>query len=411
MNHRRGPLAVISALALAAGLVGAGCDSDPTNPGAPDPDPGAGPSLVVEASGRQERGMRLLLTLVDTTAAGIETLGEAPVWSVEPAGAVEFLQVNDGGSDTDAGSGAGAGTGEALGAIEARLLRAGPVTITGEVGDLSGQLTLDVAAPPTVVFEMVRDGNRDIYRAALDGGDLVRLTSGKHDNRTPTVAGDRVVFVSYRDGNGELYSVPLAGGEESRLTQTPSNEGDPALSPDGNRLAFTTPVSGVPKLWTAAADASGAARAAPELGFSGSLEVAPSWAPDGKRLVFVSTARGTSDLFLFTPATGAVDLLLGTDAPEVEPAWSPDGEWIAFTSAREGRTGLYRIRVGTDEVEQLTDRAETDARPAWLGDGRLVYVARVDGATRLRWLDPEAPDVVYEIPVGEGTIGRVAGVW
>lgn len=134
---------------------------------------------------------------------------------------------------------------------------------------------------------------------------------------------------------------------------------------------------------------------------------------DGNRDIYRAALDG-ADLVLYTPATGAVELILGTDTPEVEPAWSPDGQWIAFTSARNGRTDIYRVRVtggGIGEVEQLTDRAETDARPAWLADGRIVYVARVGGATRLRWLDPEEPGVVYEIPVGDGEIGKVVGVW
>lgn len=425
MRNRRGPFIATGLLVLLAWLLVAGCDSPPTSPGGSDPDPDPGqddplprPGLVVQATGRVERGLRIHLAMVDTTA-GIDPGDDAPAWSAEPADAVEFVEPDDdgnagAGSGPGAGSGTGAGGGKVVSAIEARLLRAGPVTITGKAGESTGRLTLQVAAPPTIVFDMVRDGNRDIYRAALDGADLVRLTSGRHDNRAPTVAGGRVVFVSYRDGNGELYSVPLAGGEEDRLTQTPDHEGEPALSADGRRLAYTLSVASVPKLWTAAGDATDAARAAPDFGSSGSIDAAPSWAPDGNRLVFVSTARGGADLFLYTPATGAVELVLGTDAPEVEPAWSPDGQWIAFTSARNGRTDIYRVRVtggGIGEVEQLTDRAETDARPAWLADGRIVYVARVGGATRLRWLDPEEPGVVYEIPVGDGEIGRVVGVW
>jgi TolB protein len=217
--------------------------------------------------------------------------------------------------------------------------------------------------------------------------------------------------VSYRDGNGELYSVPLAGGAETRLTRTGPQEADPALSPDGKRLAYTNAATGVPKLWTAAADASGAAHATTGFGFAGSLEASPSWAPDGERLVFVSTTQGTADLFLYTRTSGAITPLLGTDAPEVEPAWSPDGEWIAFTSARAGQTDIFRLRVGTGEVEQLTNRQETDARPAWLADGRMVYIAWVDNVPRLRWLDPVDPAMVHEVPLGGGTVGRVSAVW
>lgn len=355
------------------------CTSDlPSDPN--DLDEG---DLRIEVTGWLERGAVVTLTATDQDARTVQA-----EWSATPGNLVEFLP--DG---------------------RLRLLKPGKVTLTAQAGEEIGRTEIEIKVPPTIVFEMLRDGARDIYRAALDGADLVRLTSGTSDNREPTVAGDRVVFVSYRHGNGELFSVPLAGGNETRLTTTAAHEAEPALSPDGKRLAFTSSATGVPKLWTAAGDAKNGARATTNFGFAGSIEAGPSWSPKGDRLVFVSTTKATSDLYIYTVSSGAITPLLDTDAPEVEPAWSPDGEWIAFASAREGQTDLYRIHIATRKVEQLTDRAETDARPAWLADGRIVYIARVDGVPRLRWLDPNDPSTVHEIPVGDGTIGRVAAVW
>lgn len=345
---------------------------------------GPGGDLQVMVSGRLERSAQVGLS-VATTATGEGTTVE---WSAEPANAVEFLTNG-----------------------QARLLREGRIKLTARLGERTGSTEIEVAVPPTIVFELLRDGARDIYRAALDGGDMVRLTSGTSDNREPTVAGDRVVFVSYRNGNGELYAVPLTGGTETRLTQTSAHEAEPALSRDGKRLAYTSTVTGVPKLWTANSDAKSGVRATSNFGFAGSIEAGPSWSPNGDRLVFVSTTQGSADLFIYTTAIGVITPLVATPAPEVEPAWSKDGAWVAFASARNGQTDLYRVRVATGEVEQLTNRAETDARPAWLADGRIVYIARVDGATQLRWLDPSDPAKVHEIPIGAGTLGRVAAVW
>src|SRR3989441_4332489 len=60
----------------------------------------------------------------------------------------------------------------------------------------------NVAAPPAIVFDWLRNGNRDIYRAALDGTDTLRLTSDPGDDQHPTERAGTVVFTSYRDGNG-----------------------------------------------------------------------------------------------------------------------------------------------------------------------------------------------------------------
>ena len=101
-----------------------------------------------------------------------------------------------------------------------------------------------VGAAPAIVFDWLRDGNRDIYRAALDGTDTVRLTSDPGDDQYPTERAGTVVFTSYRDGNGELYAVPSLGGAEQRLTTTAANETQPALSPDGRHIAYLSDDSG-----------------------------------------------------------------------------------------------------------------------------------------------------------------------
>src|SRR5690349_24727341 len=108
--------------------------------------------------------------------------------------------------------------------------------------------------PPVIVFDWLRNGNRDIYRATLDGTDTVRLTSNPGDDQHPTERAGVVVFTSYRDGNGELYTVPSTGGTERRLTNTAANETQPALSPDGRHIAYLSDESGVPRLWLSAAD-------------------------------------------------------------------------------------------------------------------------------------------------------------
>lgn len=369
------------ALLLAVALLG--CVSGEGGVTEPDPDPDAEPEpLQLEVVGRLERGSTVTLAL------RTQGVNEVVHWSAEPVAAVEFI-----GDD------------------EVRLAEAGKVTFRAQAGERSGELEVEVAVPPTIVFELLRDGNRDIYKMALDGRDLTRLTTHPGDDRAPTAAAGMVVFVSYRSGIAELYSVPLDGGEEKPLPKSSGAKTAPALSQDGKRLAFTNSVSGVPKLWIAAGDGSEAKRAAPDFGFGGAIDVGPSWAPTGDRLVFVSSAAGTADLFIYHVSDARVDTLLIASTAEVEPAWSPDGNWVAFASEREKQTDLYMIHLVTREVRRLTDRAETDAGPAWLADGRLVYRAWVDDVPRLRWLDPMNPDEVHEIPVGSGVVGKVTAVW
>jgi Tol biopolymer transport system component len=357
-----------------AALVGAAllaaCGDGPTPPPPP-------PALVIEVEGRRERGAELVLA---ATVSGVAVPAAQVTWSFTPAAAVDVLEPG-----------------------RVRLLAAGALEIRGRRGENDGMLAVTVELPPTVVFDMLVNGNRDLYRIALDGGGLQRLTTEPADDSAPTVAGGNVVFVSYRDGNAELYSMPLAGGTATRLTTTQQAETSPALSRDGQRLAFTFEPSGVGKIFTATSTNQNRAQAAPGFGFAGSPETAPTWAPAGDRLAFVGTANGTADIFEVIPG-GVPTLVVGGPHAYVNPAWSPDGSRIAFASNRDGDAAVYVVTRPGGVVTRLSDRPGTEAEPAWTADGRLVYVefltGSADGRTsRLVWIDPASPSVVHPIEV------------
>lgn len=258
---------------------------------------------------------------------------------------------------------------------------------------------------PVVLFDRSVGGNRDIYRIALDGSDVVRMTTATGDDVNPTVGGNLVVFTSYRTGNAELWSMPLTGGTQTRLTTTSAAETDPALSADGTRLAYVTNAQfGTGKVWTATPTMAGAARATPSsFGLDGAPELGPAWAPTGNHLALVSTGNGSPDLFDFV-MPGTPRMLAGhQDFSEVDPAWSLDGTRIVYVSTVTGGGDLYLYRVSDGRVTRLTAREGADAAPTWLRDGRIVYQEWGAGGTvTLKWLDPENPARTGTIPIPAG---------
>lgn len=354
---------------IAASALALGCGDAPTPPSDPMFD------LEIAWAGRAERGLTLVF---EATSQGEPLAPGTVMWRVEPARAGKWR-------------------GDTL-----RLERAGRITVHAEYQNEAGGVAIDVATPPMILFDMVVDGNRDLYRAALDGRDLERLTTHAAADYDPTVAGDLVVFVSERDGNKELYSLTLGGGAEQRLTHTAISDVYPALSPDGKRLAFARG-SGLTRLLVAAPDASGAVRPDPSHGHEGTLEIAPAWGPDGKMLVFVSTAAGNPDLYLWDGREAT--LLEASPAGDFEPAISPDGRYVAFSSNRTGDVELYLLDLEDRTVRRLTEREGSDGFPAWLPDGRIVYVAYTGTTPELRWLDPADPSVTVPIPL-EGSPGN-----
>lgn len=256
--------------------------------------------------------------------------------------------------------------------------------------------------PPALVFDLQRGAHRDVYRAGIDGADTLRLTPDTSDDRQPTSAAGVVVFVSSRDGNGELYVMPATGGTAVRLTFTPANEADPALSPDGTKLAYTRDDGGLPRLWIANANGSGTFRATDSLDFAGAVDASPSWAPTSDRVVFVSTTSGAARLYVLSLNDLSIAPILPDTAPDVEPAWSPDGNRIAFASGAGGGARIALLDLASHAVTLLTPASSQDGEPSWLADGRLVFLAE-GAAPALMWMDPSAPATSHLIPIGSGT--------
>jgi Tol biopolymer transport system component len=324
-----------------------------------------------------ERGQVLLLT------ASRDDESIPATWSAD-AGAVEWIAPN-----------------------RARLLRAGTVRFNASVNEISQHLDVTVTAPPAIAFERIEDGNRDIWRAAIDGGEVQRLSSHEHEYRSPSTVAGYVYFVEYAAGAQAVYEVAAAGGGTQRITTAGDAFGDAAISPDGTRIVFTRTVSGTAKIFVS--DRSGAnARRVTVAGGGTVVEASPAWSPDGTHVAFVSTSAGNADVYVADVEEGGVAPIAVTPAPEVEPAWSPDGREIAFTRAADPRSSdVFAVRIADGAVRRLTT-TQRAARPLWLPDGRLAFVQYSAGRGDVTWIDPQRPDVVHAVPiVADGPLAAV----
>lgn len=358
----------IALVAFAVPLFAAcGSDGGPTAPAQ---------SLV--AVGRQERGATVRLVARDGAAGSDSSVSNVTI-TPAVAGAVSGSTV--------------------------KLLQVGSATVKATAADGRAiTAVLTVAAPPTVFFDAIVAGNRDIYSIALDGGDLKRWTTAGAEESHPSVAGGVVVFSSTRDGNGELYSMPIAGGTERRLTTTPANETQPTLSTGGANLAFVSDASGLPRIFVGSAALTAPTRLTdPSFGFGGSIESDPSWSPTGDRIALMSTANGRANLFISASAAGATPAPVagsGSGQTDVEPAWGPDANLVAFASTRAGGTRLFLLDVKTGAFKQVAQTSGTSGQPAWLPDGRLLFTVFTGGESTLWYVDPADTATAVEIPTG-----------
>jgi TolB protein len=169
---------------------------------------------------------------------------------------------------------------------------------------------------------------------------------------------------------------------------------DPAPSPDGRSLAFTS------RGWIWVLDlGSGTARRVTR---GEPMDFRPAWSPDGRRLALVRDSGSETWIVVVDAGTGEEVSTVRSPAIELDPVFSPDGRSLYFSSAREGTLDLWRLELGTGREERLTEERGIQLRPQPHPDGvHLLYLSKAGGRdhVRLRNLETGEERVLLETSI------------
>ena len=201
----------------------------------------------------------------------------------------------------------------------------------------------------------------------------------------------------------QICSMNPDGTGQTQITHVPFNVGAPSWSPDGTKIAFSSPQNATPpflgnsgtNIWVMNADGTGLTQLT-----TSSMDDNPAWSPDGTKIAFTSFRNDSNfdgDLVVATQifvmnANGTNQVsITGFDSQTVdtEPAWSPDSQRIAFIHLGFGGTGwtsgygeIYVVHADGSGLTQLTAEPSFDPdpinkhRPSWSPDGtRIAFTA------------------------------------
>jgi len=185
------------------------------------------------------------------------------------------------------------------------------------------------------------------------------------------VSRDRIVVPRhFVDSNIEL-------SDGTHVADSEKLEFEPAVSPDGNRIAYTIADENKFEIWTTGL--TGEKPAFRALGRS------PRFSPNGYEIVYTHTdPTGNADIWKVDIRNGSTERLTDADEIDISPDWSSDGRSVAFASARGGTISLWTVPASGGKRLRINEggyapRFSPDSKSVLYWNRRALWTVHADG--------------------------------
>ncbi len=209
--------------------------------------------------------------------------------------------------------------------------------------------------------------------AGKANGEAVHVTEGSLQTTDPAISpdGERLAFCSSGESQEDIFVSRSDGTDRRQLTNDVFKDRLPRWSPDGRRLAFQSNRSGSWEIWLIDADGSGLRQLTFTSDYARFRDLVPRWFASG----LFSPGRERSN----PPARPAMDRTSCKSKPPDETrewfeawSWSPDGQSLAGRQQSVRHSG--GISVYSIDSQKLEKLSETGYFPVWLNDSsRLLF--------------------------------------
>jgi Tol biopolymer transport system component len=231
-------------------------------------------------------------------------------------------------------------------------------------------LTFDVAGSGTLVFG-TGSPRQNVSEVGLHEASAKSrwLTRGNSTDRQPAYSpdGEWLIFSSNQSGNLDLWEVSTKTGAPHRVTDDPAEDWDPDFTADGKQIVWSSNRSGHFEIWIAGADGSGAR----QLTQDGVDAENPTATPDGNWIVYSSGNPAKNGVWKIRKDGSEATKLVG--GPTLVPDVSPDGQYCLYVPNVAGRSYQVKVlRLSDGAAVPFEILSDVFPRSRWMPDGKAI---------------------------------------